>query len=44
MVAGGHTNKTPRSVTYSSVILRDSVRIMLMIVALNDLDLQAVDI
>ena len=41
MVAGGHTTKTPSYVTYSSVVLRYSVQIMLMIAALNDLDLQA---
>ena len=44
MVAGGHTTKTPSSVTYGYVVSRDLVRIMLMIVALNDLDLQAADI
>ena len=38
MVAGGHTIKTPSSVTYSSMVLRDSVRIMLMIASLNNLD------
>ena len=43
MVAGGNTKKTPSSVTYSSMLLRDLVRIMLMISALNDLDLQAAD-
>ena len=44
MVAGGHTKKTPSSVTYISVVSRDLLRIMLMIAALNNLDLQAVDI
>ena len=44
MVSGGHTTKTPSYVTYSSLVSRDLVRIMLMIVALNDLDLQAADI
>ena len=44
MVAGGHTTKTPSSVTYSSVVSRDSVQIMLMIAALNNLDLQAANI
>ena len=43
MVSGGHTMKTPSSVTYSYVVLRDLVQIMLIIAALNDLDLQAVD-
>ena len=44
MVAGGHTMKTPSSITYIYVVLRDSVQIMLMIEALNDLDLQSEDI
>ena len=44
MVAGGHTTKTPSSVTYSSVVSRYLVRIMIMIAALNNLDSQAVDI
>ena len=44
MVAGGYTTKTHSSVTYSSVVSRDSVQIMLMIAALNGLDLQAADI
>ena len=44
MVAGGHTTKTPSTVTYSSVVYRDSLRIMLMIAALDYLDLQAADI
>ena len=44
MVDGGHTTKTHSSVTYSSVISRYLVQIMLMIAALNNLDLQAVDI
>ena len=44
MVAGSHTTKTPSSVTYSYVVSRDSVRIMLMKAALNDIDLQAADI
>ena len=44
MVAGGHTMKTPRSVTYSSMVSRYLVRIMFMIAALNNLDLQAAEI
>ena len=36
-VADGHKTKTPPSVTYSSVVSRDSVRICLLIAALNDL-------
>ena len=43
-VAGGHLTDVPTSMTYSSVVSRDSVRIGLLIAALNDLDLLAGDI
>ena len=43
-VPGGHTTKTPMSLTYSSVVSRDSVRIILLIVALNGLQVMACDI
>ena len=43
MLAGVHTTKAPSSIIYSSVVSRDLVRIMLMIVALNDIDLQVAD-
>ena len=43
-VGDGHKTKTPSSVTYSSVVSRDSVRIILMVAALNDLDIQGADI
>ena len=43
-VAGGHTTETPTSLTYSSVVSRDSVRIILLIVALNGLQVMACDI
>ena len=43
-VADGHLTTAPASMTYSTVVSRDSVRILLMIAALNDLDLQAADI
>ena len=36
-VAGRHTTETPVSLTYSSVVSRDAVRIALTIAALNDL-------
>ena len=42
--ADGHKTQTPNSITYSSVVSRDSVRIMLLIAALNDLSLKATDI
>ena len=38
LVAGGHVTDTPSSLTYSSVISRDSVRIALTVAALNGLD------
>jgi hypothetical protein len=44
MVAGGHMTSTPSSLTYSSVVSRDSVRIALTIAALNDLKVLACDI
>ncbi len=36
-VAGGHTTEVPSTLTYASVVSRDSVRIALSIAALNDL-------
>ena len=44
LVAGGHTIDAPSSITYSSVISRDSVRIAFLIAALNDLDIMLADI
>ena len=44
LVGGGHTTTAPASITYSSVVSRDSVRIALTITALNDLDILACDI
>ena len=35
-VAGGHKTDPPTSLTYSSVVARDSVRIGFLIAALND--------
>ena len=40
-VAGGHTNETPVSLAYSSVVARDSVRIAFLLAALNGLDVKA---
>jgi hypothetical protein len=37
-VAGGHTTDAPHVMTYASVVSRESVRIELTLVALNDLD------
>ena len=44
LVAGGHTTETPSSLTYSSVVSRDSVRIALTVAALNELDVLGCDI
>ena len=44
LVADGHKTDTPTSVACSSVVSRDSVRIILLIAALNDLDLKAADV
>jgi hypothetical protein len=43
-VAGGHMTEPPASITYSSVVSRESVRIALLIAALNDLDVMSADI
>ena len=40
-VAGGHTTNPPPSITYSSVVARDTVRIAFVIAALNDLDIMS---
>ena len=45
LVAGGHMTEAPcTSVTYSSVVSRESVRIALTLAALNDLEIKAADI
>ena len=45
LVAGGHRHKdVPSHATYSSVASRDSVRIMFMVAALNDIDVLCTDI
>ena len=43
-VAGGHLTEAPNSLTYSSVVSRDSVKIAFLIAALNDLDVMTCDI
>ena len=43
-VAGGHTTETPTSLTYSSVVSRDLVRIILLAAGLNGLQVMACDI
>ena len=44
LVAGGHTTDVPSTLTYASVVSRDSVRIALTIAALNNLQVLACDI
>ena len=39
LVGGGHMTTAPRSITYSSVVSRDLVRIALTAAALNGLDI-----
>ena len=43
-VADGYKTSTPNAVTYSSVTSRDSVRLFLLLAALNDIDIQSVDV
>lgn len=43
-VAGGHLNSVPPAMTYASVVSRDSVRIMFLLAALNDLNVKMCDI
>jgi hypothetical protein len=45
LVAGGHVTESPHpSLTYASVVSRESVRIALTLAALNDLEVKASDI
>ena len=44
LVGGGHTTTAPYSITFSSLVSRDSVRIALTIASLNELDILACDI
>jgi len=44
MVAGGHTTEAPSTITYSSVVSRDSVRLAFLIAGLNDVDVMACDL
>ena len=44
LVAEGHKTDSPASITYSSVVSRDSVRIGFLMAALNGLDVLACDI
>jgi hypothetical protein len=42
-VAGSHLTETPSSLTYSSVVSRDSVRIAFLMAALHDFDIMSCD-
>lgn len=44
LVAGGHTTEAPATMTYASVVSRETVRIALTIAALNDLEVKAADV
>jgi hypothetical protein len=44
LVAGGHMTEDPNTSTYASVVSRESVRIGLLIAALNGLDILSADI
>jgi len=44
LVAGGHVTKAPASITYASVVTRKTVRIALMIAALNNLEVKVGDV
>ena len=43
-LAGGHMTDTPDALTYSSVLSRDSVHIVLTIAVLNELSVMVCDI
>ena len=44
LVAGGHMTKVPATIMYASIVSRETVRIALMITALNDLEFKLGDI
>ena len=44
LVAGGHMVEAPKSLTYASMVSRESVRIALTLAALNDLEVKTSDI
>jgi len=43
-VAGGHVTKTPKEKAYSGVVDHESVRLILFIAEMNDLEIRAADI
>eukprot|EP00804_Cyclotella_cryptica_P026575 CCRYP_014011-RA/>CCRYP_014011-RA protein AED:0.14 eAED:0.14 QI:0/0/0/1/0/0.25/4/0/793 len=44
LVAGGHATKAPATLTYASAVSRETVRIALLIAALNGVDIWAADV
>ena len=44
MVAGGHMTDTPMTITYASVVSRETVRIALIMGALHDMSVKNADI
>jgi hypothetical protein len=44
LVAGGHATKAPATLTYASVVSRETVQIALLMAALNDVDIWAADV
>ena len=44
LVAGGHVTEPPATITYESIVLRETVRIALTLAALNDLPVKVADI
>jgi hypothetical protein len=44
LVANGNETNPPKELVYSSVVSRDSVKIALLVAALNDLDILSADI
>jgi hypothetical protein len=44
LVAGGHLTKAPATITYASVISRETLRLALTFVSLNDLEVKVGDV
>eukprot|EP00804_Cyclotella_cryptica_P009986 CCRYP_015410-RA/>CCRYP_015410-RA protein AED:0.07 eAED:-0.02 QI:0/0/0/0.66/0.5/0.66/3/0/553 len=44
LVAGGHVTKAPATLTYANDVSRETVRITLLLAALNDIDIWAADV
>ncbi len=44
LVAGGHWTEAPATITYASVVSRETVRLALTIVSLNDLEVKVGDV